>query len=45
MAEQETKSESENGGSIDYNESAEKIAKAKAKAADQDAKRLREESE
>jgi hypothetical protein len=44
MAENETKDE-KNGGSIDYNASAANIAKAKAKAADEDAERLREESE
>lgn len=45
MATESEKTESKDAGSIDYNDSAANIAKEKAKAADQDAKRLREESE
>lgn len=45
MAEQDNKTENTGTGSIDYNDSAADVAKAKQKAADADAKRLREESE
>ena len=44
MAEANDKTENENGGSIDYGKSQAEIDKAKQKAADQDAKRLAEES-
>ena len=45
MAEQEKDNETADTESIDYNKSQTEVDKAKQKAADADAKRLREESE